>query len=149
MSNFIKETVKGIAAASFAGFAAYTKILALPVAVLCCAMLADYVTGIAQAYFAGKLSSKTGMMGILKKLCYMFAVVCGVIVDYVCASAQDMLGMNHGSITFFGTMVTVWLILNEVVSILENLSEIGVPLPAFLKTVAEKLKRNIEEKDTE
>lgn len=146
MTSNYKEALKAFAAAVFAAAAGYIKILALSVAVLWCAMLADYTTGMARAYFSGTLSSRTGIAGIVKKLCYMFAVVCGVIVDYVCSSSLAQLGITENSVTFFGTLVAVWLILNEVVSILENLSQIGIPLPKFLKTVAEKLKKDIEEK---
>jgi phage-related holin len=53
--------------------------------------------------------------------------------------------MPGAKICFFGTLVTVWLILNEVVSILENLSEVGVPLPSFLKKITEKLKKTAEQ----
>lgn len=146
MTSGYKEAIKAFIAAIFAGAAAYVKILALPVAVLWCAMLADYATGIARAYFSGTLSSKTGIAGIVKKLCYMFGVVCGVIVDYVCSSALVQIGITENNVTFFGTLVSVWLILNEVVSILENLSHIGIPLPSFLKNIAEKLKKDIEER---
>lgn len=139
-----EEGIKGVIAAVFAASAAYLRVLALPVAVLFAAMVVDYITGIAQGYISGTLCSKTGFLGILKKLCYMFAVVCGVIVDYVCSSAIAHLGVQSSGATFFGTLVTVWLILNEVVSILENLSQIGVPLPAFLGKIADKLKSNIE-----
>lgn len=135
--------IKAVIAALFAASASYLKVLALPVAVLFVAMIFDYMTGIFHAYISGTLSSKTGFRGILKKLCYMFAVSCGVIVDYVCSSAILRLGAGT-EVTFFGTLVTVWLILNEVVSILENLSQIGVPLPSFLGKIAEKLKANIE-----
>lgn len=139
-----EEGLKALFATLFAASAAYLRVLALPVAVLFGAMIADYITGIAQGYISGTLCSKTGFRGILKKLCYMFAVVCGVIVDYVCSSAVLRLGVARTDVTFFGTLVTVWLILNEVVSILENLSQIGVPLPLFLGKIADKLKADIE-----
>jgi phage-related holin len=45
--------------------------------------------------------------------------------------------------------VTIWLILNECISILENISEIGVPIPAFLVTLIQKLKKTTETKGEE
>ena len=45
-----------------------------------------------------------------------------------------------------GLLVTFWLIVNELISILENVSEIGVPLPAFLQKLISRLKVNIEKK---
>lgn len=139
-----EQTIKTIIALALAGAASYMKFLALPLTVLVIAMLTDYITGIAQAFFSGTLCSKTGFFGILKKLCYMFAVACGVIIDYICTDALIRIGINDGAMTFFGTLVTVWLILNEVVSILENLSQIGVPLPSFLGKIADKLKNEVD-----
>jgi toxin secretion/phage lysis holin len=135
-----KEWLKPAFAALVTAAAAYFKILTMPVFVLILAMTADYWTGMIYAYISGTLSSKTGFKGIIKKLCYMFAVACGIIVDYICNSALD----GKMNICFFGILVTVWLILNEVVSILENLDKIGVPLPSFLKKAAEHLKNHTE-----
>ena len=141
-----KEIVKTFLSATFSAAAIYLKELALPVIVLLFAMCADYVTGMVGAYMKGNLSSRTGIFGIVKKLCYMFAVVCGIIVDFVLSSAAANFGAGAGEICFFGTLVTVWLILNEVVSILENLTTVGVPLPSFLMKVTEKLKKTAEDK---
>lgn len=135
-----KEWIKPFFAALIAAAATYFKILTMPVFVLFVAMAADYCTGMIYAYISGTLSSRTGIFGIIKKLCYMFAVACGIFVDYVFNTALSG-GQN---ICFFGALVAVWLILNEVVSILENLDKIGVPLPAFLKKAAEHLKNHTE-----
>ena len=50
---------------------------------------------------------------------------------------------------FFGLLVTIWLVLNECISILENISQIGVPLPSFLVALIEKLKSTTENKGEE
>ena len=137
-----KEWLKPAVAAILTATAAYFKILSVPVFVLLIAMTADYLTGMISAYITGTLCSKTGVKGIVKKLCYMFAVACGAIVDYICTQTLDT---SHG-ICFFGMLVAIWLILNEVISILENLDKIGVPLPSFLKKAAEHLKNHTEKK---
>ena len=49
----------------------------------------------------------------------------------------------------FGLLVTFWLVLNECISILENLSAIGVPLPPFLMKIVDKLKQTTEAKGEE
>ena len=46
-------------------------------------------------------------------------------------------------------VVTIWLLLNECISILENISEIGVPLPPFLVSLIQKLKKTTEVKGEE
>ena len=45
----------------------------------------------------------------------------------------------------FGMIITVWLIINELISILENLGEMGVPLPGFLVGMIKTLKGKVEE----
>ncbi len=136
--------LKSFCAVIASAAAAYFKIIALPLLVLLAAMTADYITGMISAYVRKELSSKLGTLGIIKKLSYMFAVVVGIIVDYVCSSALINVGFDGTPVYFFGILVTVWLLLNELISILENLSEIGVPLPAFLTKIVERLKNSVE-----
>ena len=65
-----KEWIKPFFAALIAAAATYFKILTMPVFVLFVAMAADYCTGMIYAYISGTLSSRTGIFGIIKKLCY-------------------------------------------------------------------------------
>ena len=143
----MKENIfKGLVAAAGAAVGLYFKELLVPVAVLVAVMLLDYATGMADAWAARELSSKTGILGIVKKLCYLIAVAVAVVVDWVIQSVAAKAGLELGSFYAFGLLVTVWLILNELISILENLSALGVPLPEFLMRVIEKLKKTAEEK---
>ena len=77
------------------------------------------------------------------------AVVVAIVADWVVQTAAGQLGVDFGGFFFFGLLVTIWLILNECISILENISEIGVPLPAFLVALIQKLKKAAEEKGEE
>ena len=138
--------LKGALTVILAGAAAYFRQLVGPLIVLLIMMVIDYVTGIAAAWVRHELSSRTGLLGIIKKISYLFAVAVAVVVDYivntaVIAAKPDLTGLN-----VFGLLVTVWLILNECISILENLSEIGVPLPAFLMSIVKRLKKTTESK---
>ena len=58
-----------------AGVSAYFQIIAVPLIVLTAVMLIDYITGIVVAYTKAELSSRKGIVGIIKKLGY-FALVC-------------------------------------------------------------------------
>lgn len=79
-----KATVlKSVTAVVGAGVAAYFGQLAAPVLVLLCMMVIDYVTGMVKAYMTAQLSSRIGIKGILKKLCYMAMVAVGAGVDYL------------------------------------------------------------------
>lgn len=92
-------------------------------------MLIDYLTGVASAIFNKKLNSNIGFKGIIKKLCYLFAVAFAVVLD-------NLTG-NHGLIR---TLVIYFLVSNDGISILENLAELGVKLPSKLLEVLEQLK---------
>lgn len=139
--NLFKTTVAVLTAA----IAAYFNVLGFPLLALIAFMIIDYITGMTGAYIAGQLSSKIGLRGIVKKLCYMCAVAVGVGADYICSAAIENVGITT-DVCFFGLLVTVWLILNEMLSILENLDEIGVPVPDFIRKFTEHLKQSVEQK---
>lgn len=129
-----------------AGVSAYFQIIAIPLIVLTAVMLIDYITGIVAAYTKAELSSRKGIVGIIKKLGY-FALICvGISVDYILYSALHQLGIGNDITMLFGLIVTVWLIINELISILENLSKMDVPIPKFLTSVIQKLKTTVEDK---
>lgn len=136
---------KALVAVTLAGAATYLRELAVPVIVLAGVMIIDYISGIASAWVKRELSSRVGIIGIVKKLAYLLAVAVAIVVDWVVQTAAVELGVDLGGFYFFGLLVTIWLVLNECISILENLSEIGVPLPAFLLKIIEKLEKTVEE----
>ncbi len=139
--NILKGLVAGIGAA----VGLYFRELVVPVAILVAVMVLDYATGMADAWAAKALSSKTGILGIVKKLCYLVAVAVAVVVDWVIQSVAAKAGLEMGNFYAFGLLVTIWLILNELISILENLAALGVPLPEFLMKIIEKLKNETEQ----
>lgn len=141
----MKENIsRGIIAAAAAGAAAYFRELALPVAVLFLVMAADYASGMVRAWANRALCSRTGVLGIVKKVSYLLAVQVAIVADWAVQTAAGRLGADFGGAFYFGLLVTIWLILNECISILENISEIGVPLPSFLLALIQKLKKTTE-----
>ncbi len=54
--------------------------------------------------------------------------------------AQE-LGLRYESQTYFGLMVAIWFVVNELISILENAGRMGVELPEFLEKSLSELKR--------
>lgn len=145
-----KATVlKSVTAVVEAGVAAYCGQLAAPVLVLLCMMVIDYVTGMVKAYMTAQLSSRIGVKGILKKLCYMAMVAVGAGVDYLLRGALVQAGIDLHIELFCGLLVTVWLIINELISVLENLAAIGVPGFPRLNRLLSRLKSTVNEKEDE
>lgn len=142
-----KENIfQGIVTLIIAGVSAYFQIIAIPLVVLTVVMLIDYITGMTSAYINSELSSKKGIVGILKKLCYFGLVCVGICVDYIIQTVFSQLDIQLNIQMIFGLLVTVWLIINELISILENLNRIGVPIPKFLSKIVSRLKTTIEDK---
>ena len=112
-------------------------------------MLLDYISGMTAAWSEKTLSSRYGVIGIVKKVGYIALVAVGMVVDYLLTSVLSNVGINLPINYCFGLMVTVLLIINELISILENLDRIGIPLPGFLVKVVNKLKNRIDEETEE
>ena len=136
----------GIAAVG-ASIASYFGALAAPLLVLLCVMLIDYVTGLVKAYMASQLSSRIGLRGILKKLCYMAMVAVGAALDYLLTGALAQAGIDLHIEMICGMLVAIWLIVNELISILENLAEIGVPGMPALTSLIGRLKNTLDGDD--
>lgn len=139
------KVLKFIFSAAAASVSLYFKKLFVPIGVLIAAMAADYVSGVAAAWFEGRLNSSVGKKGALRKVCYMFLVIVAGIMDWVIISGCNEIGIDMGINFYFGTIVAIWLILNELLSILENCTRIGLPIPKFIRPIAERLKIAMEE----
>lgn len=139
--NIIQATISVVLGA----LASYFNVLLIPVLVLVAVMVIDYATGMTSAYKNGQIESKVGLLGILKKVSYLVLVCVGGVVDYLIGAGLATAGIEFSSY-YFGLIVSVWLIINELISILENLAELGTPIPKFLVNVVHRLKNTVENK---
>jgi toxin secretion/phage lysis holin len=146
----MKENFLQILFATVAGaIVAYLNVLLVPFIVLIIVMLIDYGTGMAQAYVSHSLNSRIGVVGIIKKIGYIVAVTVGIVADYLISSALTQVGIDIKINYCIGMIVTIWFIINELISVLENLAEIGIPLPKFLVAIIKRLKVVVENKTDE
>lgn len=83
-------------------------------------LILDYISGMFKGAKNGELNSMRGYQGIMKKVGVMFGVIVAVQLDKI-----------TGSDAFRTTTITFFM-LNEGISILENLTLIGVELPQSL-----------------
>lgn len=122
-------------------------VLAVPVLILVGCNVIDYVTGICAAKYRNQLiDSYKGLRGIAKKVCMWLLIVVGAIVDWLLIFATDAIGITMPFTFLVACIVAIWLICNELLSILENISDIGVPLPSFLKNIVKYIKKQAESK---
>lgn len=95
----------------------------------------DYITGIMCAIVKHKLSSEIGFKGIFKKVVIFSLVGVANILDTHVIGTGSML---RSAIIFF-------YLSNEGVSILENVAELGIPIPKQIIKVLEQLRKKAGE----
>ncbi len=95
----------------------------------------DYVTGLMVGVVEKKISSDIGFKGIFRKILIFTFVGIGHIVDI-------HLIKNGSAIR---TAVIFFYLSNEGISIIENASKIGLPIPEKLKAVFNELKNILEQ----
>jgi len=90
----------------------------------------DYLTGVMRAITERKLSSEIGAKGIFRKVLIFVLVGVGHIID-------SQIFANGGAVR---TAVIFFYLSNEGISILENATAIGLPLPDKLKDTLAQIK---------
>ncbi len=122
-------------------------ILAVPVLLLVGCNVIDYLTGLCAArYRAENVNSYKGIRGIIKKVCMWLLVLIGAWIDILINYAIECMGADFMLPFIVATVVAVWLVVNEIISILENMIVIGVKLPPFLMPIVKYIKNQVEEK---
>lgn len=119
-------------------------------------MILDYITGM----LASKAeaidhpgdstygwSSKKGAKGIIKKVGYLCVIATAMIVDFILMRIAHDMGIPVPSKVFFGLLVSIWYMLNELLSIIENAGRMGANVPSWLKNYIAVLREKIEETD--
>ena len=138
------NTVKLIISAAAAAVWSYFHQLVWPFAILVLVMCVDYITGVHAAWVRGELKSRTGLIGFLRKLSYIAMVVVGCVIDYLMTQLSAQLTGSDLTVRFVGLTMICWLIINELISILENVGRIGGPVPPFVAPLLAHLKQSTE-----
>lgn len=99
-------------------------------------MILDYITGVIWAYIQKNLNSEVGFKGLVKK--------CMILVVLIIATMLDRLLNTETWI--FRTLVAYFYIANEGISLLENISNLGVPIPTKIKDALEQLNKENDER---
>lgn len=110
------------------------------------AVVLDYITGIAAAIYNKQLNSGLGLRGVIKKVAEFCIIAVAMMSDEVVSLAANYLNVTVSTYGAISAIVTIWLILNELISILENIAKINVALPPFLMSAIKLLKQHTEAK---
>lgn len=122
-------------------------ILAVPVFLMVGCNVIDYITGLlAVPYRTETVSSYKGIRGIIKKVCQWLLVLVGAWIDILINYAIECAGIEFTLPFVVATIVAVWLVVNEIISILENMLDIGVHMPPFLLPIVKYIRKQVEDK---
>lgn len=136
-----------VALCTFFGFlSARLGITGKLLAILFLVVIIDYISGVIASGYEGKLSSKAGYKGILKKLSYFVAVASAMVADYLIRFFFCLMEIDFNLKATLAALLTVWLILNELLSVMENVKRMEVRLPEFLEKTIVFLIGNVEKK---
>lgn len=144
----------GIISGAAAWLFAKIGVLMYVILVLAAAMAIDYVTGMLASKSEAidhpddpeyGWSSRKGAKGIIKKVGYLCVIAVAMMVDYIILRVAAEIGMAIELKAFFGILVTVWYLLNEALSIIENAGRMGAPVPDWLRQYIAVLKNKIEQ----
>lgn len=98
----------------------------------------DFVTGLVTAVMgkskhsrSGALNSKAGWIGLAKKFCILLMVVVGVRIDILLGT------------TYIRDTVCISFCLNELLSIIENATLMGIPFPPAIKKAIDVLQTKV------
>lgn len=145
----IMDKVKVTVIAVVSALMSWLGILAVPVLLLVGCNIIDYATGLAAVkYRNDNISSYKSIRGIIKKICMWLLVVVGVFMDILIQYAVSTAGIDLAVPFVVATIVAVWLVVNEIISILENMIDIGVKMPPFLLPIVKYIKKQVEDKAT-
>lgn len=124
-------------------------VLAVPVLLLVGSNVVDYITGILAAkYREESISSYKGIKGIVKKIGMWILVMIGAWADILIQYSIEYGGIKFEWPFVVAIVVAIWLVVNEFISILENLQDIGVNLPPFLLPLMKNIKKKVEDTAT-
>jgi len=120
--KFVLAVVGGLVTSALGGWD-------LALRVLIGFVVADYVTGLAAAWYECKLNSDVGLRGVAKKILLFVPVALGHWLDQIVG----------GEVL---RSLAVWFYLaNEGLSIIESLGRMGIPIPEVLLNALEQLQK--------
>ena len=96
-------------------------------------MNADIVSGLAKAYVQKNIISHKMRSGIVKKCGEMMIIILTAVVVYSVQWPHQIIAV-----------VSVYMILMEIISIMENLDEIGVPIPKWIEKTINNVAADID-----
>lgn len=146
------DKIKCTKAALIIAFGALSSVfgnLTVPILIMVGANVLDYITAIIAAPKRGqKISSAAGIRGIRKKVVMWILVMVAALLDQLVVYATASLSISIPVDFAIACIVTIWICVNEIISILENIQDIigEENIPPFLLPLVKNLKKQVADK---
>lgn len=127
-----EDMVKGLIAAAGAAIGKVLHMDAYLIAFVVLFIAADFITGLLKGKANGTINSQAMHRGVIRKSAEILFLIVGFIADNFLAYALAAYGMEFQIGMVFSIFIACYLILNECISILENLVEMGIAVPEWL-----------------
>lgn len=98
-------------------------------------VLTDVATGFIAAWYNKEVSSKVLRRGLINKTFYIVFIWLGVLADRVVLDTTGNYITIGGHIILLRNVIVAYLMLEELVSVLENAANMGLPVPSWLRSV--------------
>jgi toxin secretion/phage lysis holin len=98
-------------------------------------MIVDITTGILYAIAEKKLSSREMRLGLIRKFSIFLIVMIAVKIDSVILSFTNEPMQIMGYNLYIRSLFIIYFSLEEMLSVLENLANIGLPFPKWLTDI--------------
>lgn len=130
-----KTLIESVASVGLTAITAWFGGWDLALKILLFMIVIDYATGFMKAIAGEGLSSDIGTKGLMKKATIFIIVLIAHLIDQVALNSAPL--FRTGSAYFY--------IANEGISIIENATALGVPVPDFIKKVLKIMKEENNE----
>lgn len=131
-SNVLENKYKLIITGIFGSIVSFYQGLNVIAQVLIILVLIDFVWGLLVAGLEGKIKSKLAYKGLLKKMSYFIMIYIGYGLDLI-------LGQS-----IFTNLIIMYLVIIELLSILEHMDRLDVRYPKFIRKILDKLMGDID-----
>lgn len=139
--KWIFSVIGGTLAAFFQQYGLFIVLVAI-------AVILDVFTGLAKANTTGEgLSSKKAVKGFWKKIALFIGLAFGIFLDYAILTVLTYANIDISVKLPFALIISCYIILNESISIAENLALINpIILPKWVLKILQEAKNEIDNK---
>ena len=131
------QEIKGVITGVFVMLTAFWGWLGWSILLMLVCMFTDYLTGSLAARRSGTWSSAVARDGLWHKLGEIFALLVALMCDLLIVlilhtDAAEILHFSWSWRWYFSLMVSIWYIITELGSIIENAAAMGANVPKWL-----------------